>query len=266
MTRRKEIQTEYELCGLCYTDGKLYTAEQGQGSNALTYTLAVYKVHNDSGDITLVDRLALTNLWLRYMFSGDPLFLCLRVESHSQCVFLPIFGRGVLVVHLDGDRLARKKILTCVPWASGVAVISPSTVYVCDDRRVHIVDVRGDRTVSYLENPKGMLPQQVAVLCDTVLVNSIDVHTVALYLHGSLTPVRVISFPTRLRSAITTAGQRHFLITDYNTKLVFVIDDSGNLSCKVNIDSESRAVDCVVVNRQLWVGCRNGDIIIMSSQ
>ncbi len=268
MTRRKEIQTEYKLCGLCYSDGKLYTMEQGQGLNARTYTLAVYQVHNNSGDITLVDRLVLTDLWPRYLFSEKPLFVCLRVESHSQCVFLPIFGRGVLVAHLDGDRLARKKILTCTRVPRSVAVMSPNTVYACDNRRVHIVDVRSDRTVSYLEIPEGNLPDQVAVLGDTALVSYFDGPTVVVYRHGSLTPVRVISLPERLRylPAITSDGQRYFLMTDNKTKSVFVVDDSGNLCYKVNIESESTPMNCVVVNRQLWVRCRNGDIVIMSSQ
>ena len=241
-----------------------------QGSNRYTYTLAVYQVHNDSGDITPAGRLRLVFPNLK----PDLRSMHPRVECHSQWVFLPVFGIGVLVAHFADDRLDRKTILTYSgydyePQPTSVAVMSPNTVYVCDNRRVHIVDVRSDRTVSYLENTQGNLPCQVAVLGDTVLVSYIHGHTLAVYSHGgSLTPVRVISFPERLRelSAITSDGQLYFLMTDCKTKSVFVVDGSGNHPYKVNVESESRAMDCVVVNRQLWVGCLNGDIVIMSSQ
>ncbi len=46
---------------------------------------------------------------------------------------------------------------------------------------------------------------------------------------------------------------------------MFVMDTKGNVRHTVDIDTDSYAEDCVVVNGQLWAGCSNGDVVIMSA-
>ncbi len=44
-----------------------------------------------------------------------------------------------------------------------------------------------------------------------------------------------------------------------------MFDFNGHLRCRVQVNSDSKTCDCVVVDRELWVGCTNGDIVFMSS-
>ena len=54
--------------------------------------------------------------------------------------------------------------------------------------------------------------------------------------------------------------------TDWKANFIFAMDFNGNLRHTVSIDNGYTPWDCAVVNRQLWVGCVRGDIVIMSSQ
>ncbi len=266
-TGRKKIQAGEQLTGLCYSsDGCLYVVGHREVvPGRYSVSLAVYQVHRDSGDITLLDRL---EMWKTYLLW----FVCPRVERHSRRVFVPCRDRGVIVVCLYGDRLVRERTLTCVKEADGVDVMSPDTIYVCDwlSNSVHVVDVRDDRITTTLKKPdtvKDGWPHSLAVLGDSVLVGYTG-GTLVFYHHGSPAPVRVIPHPRGLQvlSAVSTDCQRHFMLADYKTKSILVIDVNGELRHTVNINTDSETRDCAVVNRQLWVGCYNGDIILMSSQ
>ncbi len=233
-----------------------------------SYILAVYRIQRDSGDITLMDKLKLgTGEW--------PLYVCPRVDRHSRRVFIPCSGSGVTVAHLDGDRLAREKILTCVGAPMCVDVMSPDTVYVGggSSGSVHVVDVRDDRITMTLEKPDTVSdkwPRSLAVLGKSVMVSYGDYPdaTLVVYRHDGASPVSVIPQPEGLKAvtAVTTDCHSKFLVTDSQTKSVFVMDVRRNIRHKLNIDTNRDIVDCVVVNRQLWVGCHNGDIVIMSGQ
>ncbi len=197
--------------------------------------------------------------------------MCPHVDRLSQQVFVPCWGNGVTVARLDSERLEREGTLTCVRFTFSVDVMSPNTIFVCEasSDSVYVVDVRNDRLISRLETPdtvRGKMPYRLSVLGDSVIVDYGDtVHTLVVYRHGG--PARVIPHPGGLKvvTPVSTDWQRHFLLTDYGNKSVFVMDASGKLHHTVNIDTVSELRDCAVINRKLWVGCGNGDIVIMSS-
>ncbi len=266
--KRKITQGGYEPHGLCHSNGHLYVCDcKKEPEGSYKYSLAVYRVHSNR-DITLLDRLTL--------FTDDQSwYLHPRVDCHSGRVFVPGRGQGVTVARLDGDRLVREKTLTCVREAISVDVMSPDTVYIGDRGRVHVVAVRDNRIMLTLEKPDPVdqyeRPCRLAVLGNTVMVYYGNfTGALVVYSHGSPVPVREIPFPLGLEnvSAISTDCRRHFLLAYYPTSSVFVIDASGNFCHTVNTDTHSHntLIDCVVVNKQLWVGTMFGDIIIMSSQ
>ncbi len=263
--RRRITQAGYWLEGLCYSNGALYVGDRREvKSGGHSYSLAVYFVQ--SGDITLLDRL---ELGTGYWWPLSP-----RVDRHSRRVFVACGDSGVTVARLDGDRLVRERTLTCVRDAVSVDVMSADTAYVGDrdSHNVCVVDVRNDRITSTLETPdsvKGKTPYSLAVLGDSVMVRyGYPNTTLVVYSHGSHGLVRVIPNPGGLQfvSAVSTDCHSNFLVTDIRTESVFVMDASGNLRHSVNISAGSGPVDSAVVNRQLWAGCDNGNVVIMSSK
>ncbi len=260
-------QKGYGLEGLCYREDCLYVVEGRQVEpDKAPLRLTVYRVESDSGHTTRLDTLT----GLSKVYKPSP--LCPRVDRHSRWVFIPSEESGVTVAHLDGDRLVRERTLTCVNDAVSVDVVSPNTIYVGDRRSlcVHVVDVTEDRITSTLEKPdtaRGEGPYNLAVLGDRIMVGY-GYFTLIVYNDGSPTPVRVIPRPTGLErmTAISIEGHSNFIVTDYKTRSVFVINKNGELCHTVGIDTDKGLRDCAVVNRQLWVGCMNGDIVIMSSQ
>ena len=269
--RRSVTQAGDWLCGLCYSEDCLYVVEGREESDRYSWNLTVHRVQSDSGHITRLDTLTVVEAvyWLQS--------LCPRVDRHSRRVFVPCQGSGVTVARLDGDRLVRERTLTCVRKAISVDVMSPDTVYVGDwsSDSVHVVSITDDRIISTLDKPdtaRGDRPYSLAVLGDSVMV-CYGHSTLVVYRHGSPAPVRVIPHPGGLErvTAVSTDCHSNYIITHIMTRSVFIIDSDGKLRHRVNIphtdsDTDSRLRDCAVVNRQLWVGCLNGDIIIMSSQ
>ena len=279
VTGLRKIQAGYKLDGLCYSDGLLYVVEWREvepGGNKVS--LAVYRVSIDSGDITLLDRLELEE-------SGGSFSACPRIERHSRRVFVPCWSSGVTVARLREVRLVVEKTLTCVMYAYSVDAMSPDTVYVCDweSASVLVVDVRDDMIKSTLKTPDTVMgaPQRLAVLGDSFIVSYAERDdSLVVYRHGSPAPIRVIeaavpapsgplpppSGPKPRVSAVSIDRHLHFMVTGLNRNCVLVSDGSGNLRHTVNVDTAGFTRDCAVIGRQLWVGCSNGDIIIMSSQ
>ncbi len=263
--RRVTLQAGYTLRGLYYSDGCLYVQEGQRESGR--YNLTVHSVQSDSGHIIWLD--TLTGLGE----VGWPWSLCPRVDHHSRRVFVPRLTSGVTVARLDGDRLVRERTLTCVRFAISVDVMSPDTVYVgdYDSRSVHVVNITADRIISTLDKPdtmRGKVPLSLAVLGDSVMV-CYGRSTLVVYRHGSPAPVRVIPRPGGLEevTAVSTDCRSNYIVTDYLTSSVFIVDADCELRHAVNIPhTDSEPQDCAVVNRQPWVGCGNGDIVIMSSQ
>ncbi len=269
--RRVIIQANNTLMGLCYSKGSLYVVERHIESDTDSTSLAVYRLQGDSGDITLLDRL---ELWTGSGLGSTP--VCPRVDRHGLRVFVPCHDSGVTVACLDGDRLVRERTLTCVLNAVSVDVMSQDTVYVVDgsSNSVHVVDVRHDRITSTLEAPDtvrlgGACPYSLAVLGDGIMVSygSAD-HTLVLYRNGSNAPVQVMTSPGGLKHVTSVSNDCHnnYLVTDYKSQSIFVMKVNGELRHTVNINADSKTMDCVVVNKQVWVGCQNGDLVVMSSQ
>ncbi len=252
----------YGLVGLCYSGDCLYLAEVRWESDRVSYSLAVYRVDIYSRHFTWLDRL--TGLGTDYL----PRSLCPRMDHHSRRVFIPSHDSGVTVVRLDGDRLVRERTLTCVRNAISVDVMSPDTIYVGDrySCSVCVVNVRDDNITSTLETPDAVRderPYRLAVLGDSVMVGY-GASTLVVYRHGSTVPARVIPRPGGLEDmyAISTGCQGNFIMTDRKTKAVFAVDVSGKLCHTENLGTGTWPMDCAEVNKQLWVGCSNGDIVI----
>ncbi len=260
VTDRRKIQARDLLQGLCYSDGLLYAGERRRESGR--YSLAVYRVQRDSGDITLLDRLELET-------GAKPLFVCPRIERHSGRVFVPCRGIGVTVARLEGDRLVRERTLTRVKGAVSVDAVSPDTVYICDydSERVHVLDVREDEIKSTLQKPDTVrgAPWRLAVLGDSVMV-SYTRGSIVIYHHGSPIYSRVIRWSDKIGdvTAVCTDCHLHFIVTDGKNKCVRPLEYNGEFCTPVGIPTDRGPQDCAVVNGQLWVGCANGDIVIMS--
>ncbi len=264
--RRSVTQAGDWLCGLCYSEDCLYVVEGREESDRYSWNLTVHRVQSDSGHITRLDTLTVVEAvyWLQS--------LCPRVDRHSRRVFVPCQGSGVTVARLDGDRLVRERTLTCVKKAVSVDVMSPDTVYVGDryNTSVHVIDIKDDRKTATLEKPdtlRGQEPHSLAVLGDSVMV-CYGYSSLVVYHHGSPAPVRVIPRPGGLENvtAVSTDCHSNYMVTDRYRSSVVITDADGEIHHTVTPDTDSRLRDCAVVNRQLWVGCLNGDIIIMSSQ
>ncbi len=268
-----QLQPGYMLYGLCYCDSKLCVVD-GCGDTRHTLRLAVYKVEDDDHTArTPLSEIEIGTIDLEQ--SDFPLGVYAfppRIERYSQRLFVPFPGSGVTVAHLRGEDLVKEKTLSCVKGAVSVDPMSPDIAYVCDwDKAcVHAVDVTQDKILHTLESLPGELmdrrPYRIAVLGESILVGY-DQAALAVYHHGSLAPVRVIPQLDKLQwvSTISTESGGHFLITDDEENCVFVLDVKGELRHRVNVCTKDSAIrDCVVVNRQLWVGCEHSNIIIMS--
>ena len=277
---RRKVQADYRLHGLCYSYGYLFVAGHRLESDMCRTGLFVYRVQGDSDDITLLDYLDMD--MRKPHWHPHP-----RVDHHRWRVFIPWNDSNVIVVRLAGDKLVRDRTLTCISRVRSVDVMSSDTVYVSNWEFVHTVDVREDKITSILEKPETMrdhdrMPVGLTVLGDSVLVNYSS--AVVLYYHGSPAPVRVIGLSHTwlgLNAAVSTDHHQHFLVyTSPNTKFVdtgkmtgtsmvasvLVMDVSGNVRHTIQIDTDSYIRDCAVVNRQLWLASKDGNIIIMSSQ
>ncbi len=234
-----------------------------EGSLQQTNYLVAYQVHCDSGGITLLDKLELG------LTEGIHQSILPRLEHHSQRVFIP-GDSGVTVDHLDWGRLVKERTLTCVRYAVSVDIMSPDTVYVSNGSDVSAVDVTNDSVMWTLEQPSTMIhhpPYCLAVLGDNVMVGLFH-GTPVMYLHDCPIPDRARPQIWGLGCPYTISTERkhHFLITDSTSNAVYVVDASGTLLHRVDIDTTSSTVDCAVVNKQLWVGCKSGDIVIMSTE
>ncbi len=193
-----------------------------------------------------------------------------HVDRQSGRVYIPCGHSGVCVVRYDGSKLVPVTTLRCVRDAHRLAVVSTDTLYVMDFATVTVclVDVNQDRVTSRLQPPGEVGdegPYNIAVLGDVVLVNYACPYLV-IYQHGVPTPGKLIPLPQGLGevTGLTTDHHSSFLLCD--SRSVYVLDISGNLTHTIPIPGNREPLDCTVVGGQLWVGCSKGDIIVMSSQ
>ena len=273
---RRRSSAGQGLFGLCYNDGYLFVGEQETGSDR-TISLAVYHVQSDREDITFLDRLELGTGELQWPLHPS-------VDFHSRHIVVPWHDSGMRVARLDGDRLVRDGVLSCVRYVLSVSVRSPNTLYACDwiSKHVHVVDIRNDKITSTLEKPDTVeendWPQRVAVLGDRVMVSYSASATLAVYRQDSPVAIRVIRlpYPGVGLNALGTDRHMHFLVStglimgsahyETGSTAVVVIDVSGNIRHTLNIDTDSDIHDLAVVKRQLWLASVDRDITIMSSQ
>ena len=245
---------------MCYYSGRLYTVERRKEDGSYRDRLAVYSV-SDQDTVTLLDTLDLEGR------ARHP-----RVDRQSGRVYIPCGSRGVCVVRYDGSKLVPVTTLRCVGRAASLAVVSTNTLYVSDrdSETVCLVDVTQDRVTARLPPPRevsGEWPYSIAVLGDTVLVVYTGI-TLFIYRHGVPTQGKPIPRLQGRKYVIGLITDHHssFLVCDRVSRTVFVLDISGTLTHTIPIPGDRIPLDCTVVEGQLWVGCFNGDIIVMSSQ
>ncbi len=196
-----------------------------------------------------------------------------RVDGHSQQVYITRFlSGGVSVVSWEDNRLTTQPTLKCVGVCRIVGVMSPHTLCACDEdgesSSVSVVSVTDDTVTATLRNPEEVRdkePSHIAVVGDSILVEYED-HNLVLYENSVSSPGTMVTWPAGLRSVcgMSSDGVSRFLVCARNSKTVFVLDVSGKLCGKINVDTASDIWDCAVVDGKLLVGCHNGDIVVMS--
>ena len=254
-TARYRLQSGTRVYGLCYSNSRLYVTERQRG---VAQRLAAYRVDGDG--LTLLDTADLQgNVW-------EP-----RVDRSTQRLYIPHSIAGGVSVVSAGDKLVRQAPITCVGRCLSVGVLSPDTLCVCDidSECVSIVSVKN--TVTGKLNKPAMVrdkqPKFIAVLGNAILTYYGD-HDLILYENGVSSRGSVVPWPTGLQSprGIFSDSVSRFLVCGGSEHSIFILDVSGKLCDKINIDTDSRVEDCTVGGGKLWVGCRNGDIIAMSPQ
>ncbi len=286
----------YQLLGLCYSNSKVYTLE----INKKDVHLAVYQMNGDSGNLILMDSMdvglglslaLLTHLNIR----GPSRGFSPSIDRHSHRIFLSAH-HGVLVARLEGDKLVKERILQSVHYLGDVVVMPLDTLYVCDWTydTVCIIDGMDDMVTGTLETPQitwGVLtPYSLAAQGDSVLVcynddsktmpdeyfESISAKSeyfLVIYRHGSLIPARILcapditggEFPPHL---LIADSEGHALLAQRNSDTSRVINinvDVYHVNHKIKVNTDSVICGCTIVNRQLWMACGSGDIVIMSS-
>ncbi len=223
-------------------------------------SLCMYQVSGQG--LTLLDRVRVEE-WSQYP----------RVHGPSQQVYIPRdHSRGVSVVSWKDNRPSRQPTLECVGRCPSVGVMSPHTLCMCDrgSGSVKFVSVTNDTVTARLSKPEEVrdeTPRRTAVLGDSVLVLYGDANVV-VYENGVSSAGTMVTWPAGLQSVwgMSSDGVSRFLVCDTDSNAVFTLDVSGYLCDKINIDTDTRVYDCTVVDEKLWVGCENGDIVVMSPQ
>ncbi len=196
-----------------------------------------------------------------------------RVDGHSQQFYIPRGNsRGVSVISWEDNRLTPQPTLECVGECWSVGVMSPHTLCACDrsSGSVSVVSVTDDTVTARLSKPEEVRdkePWKTAVLGDSVLVRY-GGHNLVVYENGVSSPGTMVTRPAGLQSVMgmSSDGVSRFLLCDEDSNAVWTLDVAGKLCDKINIDTGSKVWDCTVVDGKLWVGCVNGDIVVLSPQ
>lgn len=260
-TARYRVEWGEELHGLCYLNSRLYVVEVRESSYSLTtsHRLCMYGVAGDK--LTLMCTRKLEGLG------------CLpRVDAGSNRLYIPRGQSGGVSAVSCGDSstLLTHPTLTCVGRCWSVGVLSPRTLFVCDEDRGCVNSVTADNTVNRpLKKPTevgNQRAQKLAALESAVLVWYGD-RNLVVYEDGVFSPGTMVTWPEGLGkvSDMSSDGVSRFLLCDGDSKCVFILDVSGKLCDRIHIDTDSWVYDCTVGDGKLWVGCDNGDVIVMSS-
>ncbi len=196
-----------------------------------------------------------------------------RVDGHKQRVYIPrcdVYNEGVSVASWADRQLRPQRTLECVGSCYSVAVISPHTLCACDvdDHAVRVVKVTNGTVTSNMMKPKGLTystPKRTAVLGDNILIWYTDDNLV-VHGNGVSSPGTIVDMPPGLQmvKGMSSDGESRFFICNGPGRTVFILDMNGKLCVKVKINTDSNVQDCTVMDRKLLVGCKNGDIVVMS--
>ncbi len=258
-TRRHRIQWGRWLWGLCCDDNRLYCVEE-VWEDRKTWRLTVYDMSDsDDGSLSLIDTVAVEDV---------PWPCRPRVDS-SHLVYVTCGRSGVLLFRChDGRLLPARGPLMCGGFARNVCVNTADTVFVgdWDTHSVCLVNVSSDTVIRRLERPVQVMddPYHVSALGQTVLVCYGD-NTLVTYRSDSPTPARVLQTPEglgRVQSITTDNRFSCFLVTDIYS--LYVLSDKLVWHRIYTGDTWLR--DCAVVQSQLWLGYRGGDIAVLTSR
>ncbi len=295
VTRRHRIQYD-RLAGFCCDDSKLYCVEQQQRQqwNA-TYWLTVYEIRDDMsttryGGLRLLDRISVEGL----SENCQP-----RVDRISGRVYVPYEADGVGVFHfMNGHFMSAGFRVRCVK-AAGVTVHGQDSVFASDIKSGTVCQVSVSEDIVIRHTPATFscvyyipkmrplkekyklskvmeqectkvprIPFHVSVLGETVLVNY-DKNTLVMY-HSDCPGQKLKASEKVLKvSSITTDGHSNFLVTDEEADSVFVLDREGKYRDKIqpNLGKHSWGLqDCAVFQAQLWLGYKDGSLVVMSFQ
>ncbi len=249
--RRYKTQCGNILDGLCFHNHRLFSVE----NKGFPSVLCMYEVTGKG--LTLLDSVALVGS-----------FSCPRVDGYTQQVYASS-PNGVLVFSWEDNRLTRQSTLTCVGRCFHLALLSQHMLCVCDERsgKINVVRVTNDTVTDRLRKPAEVVdqkPSATAVLGSSILVWYGE-RNLVVYENGVSSPGTMVAWPAGLESvcSMSSDGVSRFLVCN-NRNAVFILDAKGKLCDKINIGTTIR--DCTVGDGKLWVGCSNGDIVVMSPQ
>ncbi len=201
------------------------------------------------------------------------IFACPSVDGYTKQVYTPGgFYQKVLVFMWEDIGLVTHSTLKCLGKCHSVGVLSPHTLCACDSSSgsVKVVRVTDDTVTDTLRKPAEVAdkkPVYTAVLGSSILV-WYEPYNLVLYENGVASPGTMVAWPAGMKSvnSMSSDGVSRFLVCDCQSKAVFILDENGKLCDKVNINTTSMVWDCTVGDGKLWVGCANGDIVVMSPQ
>ncbi len=246
------------MCGpSCYHNHRLYTVEWRESSSD---RLCMYQVTEQG--LTLLDTVDL----------GVDTCTSPLVDGNTQRVYIPVIDPyGVSVVSWDDTRLTKQSTLECVGECWSVGVISPHTLCACDEtsNRVSVVNVTDNTVTATLSKPAEVIdetPHRIAVAGNAILV--LYGIKLVVYKDGISSPGTMVTPPAGLNpvNCISSDGVSRFLVSNLKSKAVFILDMSGELCEKINIDTDDVVWDCTMGDGKLWVGYYTGEVNVMSPQ
>ncbi len=145
----------------------------------------------------------------------------------------------------------------------------PNTLCACDESSdcVSVATLPDNTVTATLIKPnwvREVAPYKLGESGNTILV--MYGLELVVYENSVSSSGTMIAWPAGLRwfSGMSSNGVSRFLVCDTDSKAVFVRNVSGVLSDKINIDIDSNVEDFTVGDGKLWMGCWNGDIVVMS--
>ncbi len=171
------------------------------------------------------------------LWSGSS--LC--VDGYTQQVYTTGGAfQGVSAVRWEDSRLTALTTLTCVGVSYGVGVLSPHTLCACDESSgsVKVIRVTADTVTDTLRKPAEVADKKAfatAVLGSSILILYGE-RNLVLYKNGASSPGTMVAWPAGLEavSDISSDAVSRFLVCDYLSKSVFILDENGKLCDRVN--------------------------------